>query len=129
MASTAISRIKFPPILFEIQCHQSSYACFIISITSQSRVFLLKKFAAAILSRSPIILGVATILVLLAVGTSIKGNTVDAWRMLHIPSMPYAFADTRTVTDSIDCVLNGTDPFVVPKCQPGGLLYNYPRIW
>ena len=49
--------------------------------------------------------------------------------MLQIPSTTPLFADTRTVTDSIDCVAKGQDPYVTRACDPFHRLYNYPPIW
>jgi hypothetical protein len=88
-----------------------------------------KKFAAALLPRLPVIAGVTTILLLLAVGTHTKGSLVAAWHMLNVPSLSPSFADTRSVTHSIDCVLAGKDPYVLGTCQPWGQLYNYPAVW
>jgi hypothetical protein len=49
--------------------------------------------------------------------------------MLEIPSTTPLFADTRTVTDSIDCLARGQDPYVTRACDPWHRLYNYPPIW
>jgi hypothetical protein len=49
--------------------------------------------------------------------------------MLQIPSTTPLFADTRTVTDSIDCLAKGQDPYVTRACDPWHRLYNYPPIW
>jgi hypothetical protein len=39
------------------------------------------------------------------------------------------FVDTRTITHSIDCVLNGQDPYFVVSFDPLHRYYNYPPIW
>jgi hypothetical protein len=52
-----------------------------------------------------------------------------AWRMLQIPSSTPHFADTRTVTNSIDCLASGRDPYVTRACDPWHRLYNYPPLW
>lgn len=43
--------------------------------------------------------------------------------------MSPSFADLRTITHGIDCLLNGRDPYVVSLCDPWGRVYNYPSIW
>jgi hypothetical protein len=37
--------------------------------------------------------------------------------------------DTHTVTNSIDCVLTGQDPYTVRTFDPWHRVYNYPPIW
>ncbi|HEX3967565.1 MAG TPA: glycosyltransferase 87 family protein [Edaphobacter sp.] len=52
-----------------------------------------------------------------------------AWLTFQdFPTNPL-FADTRTVTHSIDCLANGKDPYVVRSFDPWHRLYNYPPIW
>ncbi len=46
-----------------------------------------------------------------------------------MPATDPTFADTITITRSIDCLLSGQDPYVVRSFDPWHRLYNYPRIW
>jgi hypothetical protein len=66
-------------------------------------------------SRLPVIAAVGSVLVLLFFGPFFK----------TFPS----FADTRTITHSIDCLLAGQDPYVVRSFDPWQRVYNYPPIW
>jgi Glycosyltransferase family 87 len=51
------------------------------------------------------------------------------WKLLAIPSLSPLFADTRTITHSIDCLQAGLDPYVVRSFDPWQRVYNYPPIW
>jgi hypothetical protein len=66
-------------------------------------------------SRLPVIAAVAAVLVVLSFGPFFK-------------TFP-RFADTRTITHSIDCLLAGQDPYVVRSFDPWQRLYNYPPLW
>jgi hypothetical protein len=79
--------------------------------------------------RIPALAAIATILLILSIGTFKQGNPTAAWRLLHLPSTSPHFMDTRTVTHSIDCVLTGQDPYTVRTFDPWHRLYNYPPIW
>ena len=87
------------------------------------------KPGGALRSRMPALAGIITILTVLSIGTYIRGNLADAWRLLRVPSLKPLFADTRTITHSIDCLLAGQDPYTVRSCDPWHRLYNYPPIW
>jgi Glycosyltransferase family 87 len=80
-------------------------------------------------SRMPVLAAVITIVTLLGIGTYMRGNVTDAWQMIRIPSISPLFADTRTITNSIDCLLTGRDPYTVRSFDPWHRLYNYPPIW
>src|SRR4051812_33626195 len=86
------------------------------------------RLRAFLYSRGPVFLGVATIGLILAVGVHFRGGLVAAWHMIKVPALSPSFADTRTITGPIDCVLAGTDPYS-STCQPWGQHYNYPIIW
>jgi hypothetical protein len=87
------------------------------------------KYAWRLHPKLPVLVAVLFVLVALFVGTHRFGSVYAAWRMLQIPSTTPLFADTRTVTDSIDCVAKGQDPYVARACDYWHRLYNYPPIW
>jgi hypothetical protein len=87
------------------------------------------KFADSLQSRMPVLVAVITIATLLCIGTYTRGNVTNAWRIAGIPSTNPLFADTRTITNSIDCLLAGQDPYVVRSFDPFHRVYNYPPIW
>jgi hypothetical protein len=79
--------------------------------------------------RRPVLLS-ATILSLgLVLGIQVTGSVVGAWRWIGVPSTDWTFADTRFITQSIECMENGHDPYLDPRCDPFGRPYNYPPIW
>jgi hypothetical protein len=80
-------------------------------------------------TKLPVLAAVLVVLAALFVGAQRHGSVYAAWRMLQIPSTTPLFADTRTVTDSIDCVAKGQDPYVARACDYWHRLYNYPPIW
>jgi hypothetical protein len=77
----------------------------------------------------PVLAAVLLVLMALFAGVRTRGSVYEAWRMLQIPSTTPLFADTRTVTNSIDCLARGQDPYVTRACDPWHRLYNYPPIW
>ena len=77
----------------------------------------------------PVLAAVITVVALLAIGTYMRGNVTDAWRMISIPGNSPTFTDTRTITHSIDCLLTGQDPYTVRSFDPWHRVYNYPPIW
>ena len=81
------------------------------------------------LSRLPVLLAVGAVSLILATGTRVRGSLPAAWKLFRIPSLSPLFADTRTVTHSIDCVRAGQDPYVIRSFDPWHRLYNYPPIW
>ncbi len=89
----------------------------------------MRKFAGPLISRIPVLVAVATLLLILRIGTLKHGSLEAAWRPLHIPSTSPGFMDTRTVTHSIDCLLAGENPYFVRSYDPWHRLYNYPPIW
>ncbi len=87
------------------------------------------KFASILRSRLPVLAAVAVVVAALLVGTHTRGSVFAAWLMLHVPALSPLFADTRTVTHSIDCLLSGQDPYTVRSFDPWNRTYNYPPIW
>ncbi len=49
--------------------------------------------------------------------------------MLGVAAWSPSFADARLITQSIDCVRVGVDPYEVKECDAFHRLYNYPPIW
>jgi hypothetical protein len=89
----------------------------------------MKKLITILSGKVPAAAALATIALFLALGTVIRGSLPTAWRILRIPALDPTFADTRTVTNSIDCLLGGQDPYVVRSFDPWQRVYNYPPIW
>ncbi len=77
----------------------------------------------------PVLAAVITIATLLGIGTFLRGDLTNAWQMIRIRSLRPLFADTRTITNSIDCLLAGQDPYTVRSFDPWNRVYNYPPIW
>src|SRR6202453_945075 len=89
----------------------------------------MKRYAAVLYSRIPVLAAVAAVAIALGIGTHMRGNVTDAWRMFGVNALTPHFADTRTVTNSIDCILHGEDPYIVRSFDPWNRVYNYPPIW
>jgi Glycosyltransferase family 87 len=92
----------------------------------------MRKSAGPLISRFPriaVLAAVATILLIVGVGALRQGNPTAAWHVLHLPPTSPHFMDTHTVTNSIDCVLAGQDPYTVRTFDPWQRLYNYPPVW
>jgi len=89
----------------------------------------MKKLITILSRKVPAAAALATIALFLGLGTVIRGSLPAAWRILRIPALDPTFADTRTVTNSIDCLLSGQDPYVVRSFDPWQRVYNYPPIW
>jgi hypothetical protein len=77
----------------------------------------------------PVLAAVATIVIVLGIGTYTRGTVADAWHLFRMPSLTPLFADTRGITHSIDCLLAGQDPYKVGSFDPWHRLFNYPPIW
>src|ERR1700722_18429767 len=58
-----------------------------------------------------------------------EGNARLMWERFHIPYLTPPFADTITVTYSLDAIAKGHDPYFYRGVDPFGRGYNYPRIW
>ena len=80
-------------------------------------------------TRLPVLAAFAAVAITLLVGIHLRGSLSGAWQMLHIPALSPSFADTRTITHSIDCLLSGQDPYTVRSFDPWHRLYNYPPVW
>ncbi len=84
----------------------------------------MRKFAAPLISRFPLIsripvlAAVAAILLVVGIGALKQGDPAAAWHLLHLPSTSPHFMDTHTVTNSIDCLLTGQDPYTVRTFDP-----------
>ncbi len=77
----------------------------------------------------PVLAAIAVVVIVLSIGTYTRGSLSAAWlTFVEFPTNPL-FTDTRTVTNSIDCVLAGKDPYVVRVFDPWRRVYNYPPIW
>lgn len=80
-------------------------------------------------TRLPTLCALMTVVLLLLLGVHLRGSAAGAWRMLGVAALSPSFADTLTVTQSIDCVRAGVDPYETKECDPFHRLYNYPPIW
>lgn len=89
----------------------------------------MQKFACLLRPKVAAISAVAAIVLALCIGVSMRGNLPAAWRMLHIPANSPLFADTRGITQAIDCLHHGQDPYKVRAFDPWHRLYNYPPVW
>ena len=69
------------------------------------------------------------LLALILCGYAITGNLRGAWRSVGVPSMAPAFADLRSITNAIDCVEQGRDPYIDWGCDPWGRPFNLPPVW
>jgi Glycosyltransferase family 87 len=89
----------------------------------------MKKLITILSRKMPATAALATIVLTLGLGTVIRGSLPSAWRIFRIPALATTFSDTMTVTNSIDCLLSGQDPYVVRSFDPFQRVYNYPPIW
>lgn len=85
--------------------------------------------AAFLWSRVPVVAAATLLLMWLVVGSHFLGGVPRAWRALHIDAKTPSFADTRTITHSIDSVAAGKDPYTYRRLDPWNRRYNYPPIW
>jgi hypothetical protein len=88
-----------------------------------------QKYLPLLRSRLPVLAAIATVLVALLIGIHTRGSLAGAWGILQDFPLSPRFADTRTITHSIDCVLSGQNPYFVRAFDPWHRLYNYPPIW
>jgi Glycosyltransferase family 87 len=89
----------------------------------------MQKYTGPLSLRLPVFAAIATIVVVLAIGTYMRGSVADAWHLFRIPTLAPLFADTRGITHSIDCLLAGQDPYKVGSFDPWNRPFNYPPIW
>ncbi len=89
----------------------------------------MEKLTPMLYRKLPAAAALAAIALFLSLGTAIRGSVPAAWRILSVPALDPTFADTITVTYSIDCLLSGQDPYVVRSFDPWQRVYNYPPIW
>ena len=89
----------------------------------------MKRLIAILPRKLPAAAALVTIALILGLGTVNQGSLPAAWRIFRIHSLDPSFADTRTITHSIDCLLSGQDPYVVRSFDPWNRVYNYPPIW
>lgn len=85
--------------------------------------------ASFVRSRLPVIAALAILLGGLTLGVHRYHHLPQAWEAFGLPALNIDFADTRTITHSIDCLLSGRDPYVERSFDPWHRLYNYPPIW
>jgi hypothetical protein len=88
-----------------------------------------RQFREFFLSRIAAILALLLVLTGLIVGTHTHGSVTAAWESIGVSSTSPLFSDLHTVTNSIDAVKAGQDPYVVRTFDPWHRLYNYPSIW
>lgn len=89
----------------------------------------MQKSLALLRPKWPVLTGIATVVIVLSIGSYIRGSLSASWlTFVDFPTNPL-FTDTRTVTNSIDCVLGGKDPYHVRTFDPWRRVYNYPPIW
>ena len=89
----------------------------------------MQRFKSLLYSRLPVLAAVVMVAATLTVIRHLRGSLTEAWRFFGIPALTPLFADTRTITHSIDCLLSGQNPFFVRSFDPWGRVYNYPPIW
>ena len=75
----------------------------------------MQRHSGLLLSKLPVVAAVVALLILMCLSPFFRTSP--------------PFADTRTITHSIDCVLAGQDPYVVRTFDPWNRVYNYPPIW
>lgn len=79
--------------------------------------------------RLPVLVALLILFGRLAIGLHRAHHLPAAWEALGVPEATPDFADTRTITHSIDSVLTGRNPYVDRSFDPWHRLYNYPPIW
>lgn len=89
----------------------------------------MRKFAGPLISRLPVLAAVATILLILGIGTIKQGSLTAAWRPLHIPSTSPHFVDLRSITQGIDFLRSGQNPYANGSFDPEDRAFNYPPVW
>src|SRR6202041_1711371 len=85
----------------------------------------MKKLITILSRKVPAAAALASIALILGLGTVIRGSVPAAFRIFRIPALATTFSDTITVTTSIDCLLSGQDPYVVRSFDPFQRVYNY----
>jgi hypothetical protein len=89
----------------------------------------MQRLLALIQTRLPVVAAAAFVAIILGMSMHRNGSLTPAFRVFRIDSTSPGFADTRTVTNSIDCVLGGQDPYTVRSFDHWDRVYNYPPIW
>ena len=92
------------------------------------RNFFMQRLLSLIRTRLPVVAAVAFVAIVLGMGVHRHGTLRLAFRAFRVDSS-VSFADTRTVTNSIDCLLSGQDPYTVRSFDLQNRVYNYPPIW
>ncbi|HEX3572493.1 MAG TPA: hypothetical protein VHU44_16860 [Acidobacteriaceae bacterium] len=82
-----------------------------------------------LVSRLPVFAAAGVLVAYLALASHVLGSLPAAWTSLRVPAGTFVFADTFIVTNSIDCLLAGKDPYREISCDPYNRLYNYPPAW
>jgi hypothetical protein len=89
----------------------------------------MQNFACLLRPKVAVISAIVLVILALGIGVHTHGSLPAAWKMLHIPANTPPFSDTRGITQAIDCVRNGLDPYTVSTFDPWHRLYNYPPVW
>jgi hypothetical protein len=79
--------------------------------------------------RWSIVLAIATVSTIFAIGWLTTSSSYLAWRFLGVRSLLPAFADLRAGGGWIDCAEKGIDPYTNGVCDPWGRLNNLPSMW
>lgn len=83
----------------------------------------------AVIARLPVVAALLVLLSSLAIGLHRYHHLPQAWAALGMPALSPDFADTRTITHSIDLVSSGGNPYADVSFDPWHRLYNYPPVW
>jgi hypothetical protein len=92
-------------------------------------LLFMQRFLSLIQTRLPVVAAVAFIAIILGTSVHRHGSLPLGFRAFRVDSTSPSFADTRTVTNSIDCLLSGQDPYTVRSFDFLNRVYNYPPIW
>jgi hypothetical protein len=79
--------------------------------------------------RLPVLASIGVFIALFVWGRHHFGHLYQLWLILRIPALNQSFADTRTITHSINCLLAGGNPYVDRAFDPWHRVYNYPPLW
>ena len=89
----------------------------------------MQRFLSLIQTRLPVLASVTFVAIVLGTSVHRHGSLPGAFRVFRVDSTSPSFADTRTVTNSIDCLLSGQDPYTVRSFDFLNRVYNYPPLW
>lgn len=92
-------------------------------------MLLRRQLSLFLSSRLAAVAAICTFSILLGIAIHNRGSVPAGWAAVRIPALNRTFGDTRTVTNAIDCVNAGQDPYIVRSFDPWRRTYNYPPIW